>query len=207
MSPFDVICMFDFECKRRTPLRPMELLPTSVIEGGFVLWSLSKKTELESFGLSLCSEGLYAPGVAKWLSQDPASATYYAQRIEENKNIDNFAAMANLHDWVKQARKVWPKVHMVAYPAVFDWQFLNTYCLSYLGSNPFWGPNNDDAYTATDLDSYARGKLGRAWDAGLEDEWTKKIAEKNPQFRQHNALDDCRRQCRLMQKIHDYPSW
>lgn len=101
-------------------------------------------------------------------------------------------AMRQFEDWIQL---VTPRGHapiMVAFNAVFDWMFVDTYFHRFLGRNPF-------GHSALDIKAFYLGYAGGTW-AGTSMRVLSPLYL-GGQHLTHNALGDARDQANLFRQI------
>lgn len=104
---------------------------------------------------------------------------------------DPARAMARFAQWLSDVSGDGKPV-FAAFPAAFDWQFVNYYFHAYLGKNPFGsaGPC---------IKSYYMGMRRRAWSQSHKKGVTREFPPK--QAHTHNALDDAIEQAEIFEKM------
>jgi DNA polymerase III epsilon subunit-like protein len=101
-------------------------------------------------------------------------------------------AMARFEAWVVQATPAGSVPVLVAFNAVFDWMFVDTYFQRFLGRNPF-------GHSALDIKAYYMGMTGSDW-AGTSMRFLSPLyLEGRPLS--HNALGDARDQAELFRRM------
>ncbi len=87
----------------------------------------------------------------------------------------------------------------VAWPAAFDFSYVNWYCWKYLGRNPL-------GYSALDIRSYANGLAGHSSYYGLSEAKIRELAGEIDKkgLRPHVAVDDAIEQGRLFFALRNY---
>lgn len=101
-------------------------------------------------------------------------------------------AMRQFEDWIQL---VTPRGHvpiMVAFNAVFDWMFVDTYFHRFLGRNPF-------GHSALDIKAFYLGYAGGTW-AGTSMRVLSPLYL-GGQHLTHNALGDARDQANLFRQV------
>lgn len=114
-----------------------------------------------------------APGAAPnpdtmawWRSQPPAA--WDAHRVNIEKPEDAMLAFVGWAALSPDLRDLGVRLVPVAWPAAFDWSFLNYYLWRFVGSNPL-------GYQCADVRSYFTGAAASRWLAGTEDSNTLRV--------------------------------
>ena len=106
--------------------------------------------------------------------------------------IPPVVAMQQLADWVRRVAPAGQPPVMVAFNAPYDWAFINSYFLEYLGENPF-------GHNAIDIKAFYMGLMGCPWEETS-------MLYLSPRFLKgqqlpHDALADARLQAELFRKL------
>ncbi len=132
------------------------------------IYSIGSKAFLESEGLiGTHSVNLQEIEGGK---ENPDTMKFWAQnsRAFEITREDPQPIEPAMKSYVKWLKSLGPRLIFVAYPANFDFSFVNHYLLKYAGENPF-------GYCALDMKSFAASVLGTDFDETTEesmpDEW------------------------------------
>jgi hypothetical protein len=104
---------------------------------------------------------------------------------------DSKAAMERFNDWVIESSSS-SKPVFVGFNACYDWQFVNWYFLTYLGSNPF-------GFGGVDIKAYFMGKAGVGWLNSTSSQLPPRFQPDSPLT--HNALDDAKSQASIFRKL------
>ena len=80
----------------------------------------------------------------------------------------------------------------VGFNGCYDWQFVNWYCETYAGGNPF-------GFGGIDIKSYFMGLSGEPWAKTTSSQLPKEFQPDQEQT--HNALDDARAQASIFEKL------
>lgn len=99
--------------------------------------------------------------------------------------------MKDFRRWVETAAGDCKPV-FVGFNGCYDWQFVNWYCESFAGGNPF-------GFGGIDIKSYFMGFSGEAWAKTTSSQLPEEFQPDSPQT--HNALDDARAQASIFQKL------
>lgn len=100
-------------------------------------------------------------------------------------------AMKDFRRWVETTAGDCKPV-FVGFNGCYDWQFVNWYCESFAGGNPF-------GFGGIDIKSYFMGFSGETWARTTSSQLPKEFQPDIPQT--HNALDDARAQASIFQKL------
>lgn len=99
-------------------------------------------------------------------------------------------AMRTFQEWVERQTPPGARPVFVAFNAPFDWMFINTYFLHYLGSNPF-------GHNALDIKAFIMGRRGGTWSNTSLRVLSPLYLDGQPLT--HNALEDAQVQAKLFQ--------
>ena len=99
--------------------------------------------------------------------------------------------MKDFRQWVETAAGNCKPV-FVGFNGCYDWQFVNWYCESFAGGNPF-------GFGGIDIKSYFMGLSGESWARTTSSQLPEEFQPDSPQT--HNALDDARAQASMFQKM------
>lgn len=100
-------------------------------------------------------------------------------------------AMKEFRRWVEETSGGCRPV-FVGFNGCYDWQFVNWYCESFAGGNPF-------GFGGIDIKSYFMGLSGETWARTTSSQLPLELQPDSPQT--HNALDDARAQASIFQKL------
>jgi len=101
-------------------------------------------------------------------------------------------AMRQFEDWIELVTPKGNAPIMVAFNAVFDWMFIDTYFHRFLGRNPF-------GHSALDMKAYYLGMAGGSW-AGTSMRVLSPLYLAGRHL-SHNALGDARDQADLFRQV------
>jgi ribonuclease T len=101
-------------------------------------------------------------------------------------------AMRQFEDWIELVTPQGNAPIMVAFNAVFDWMFIDTYFHRFLGRNPF-------GHSALDIKAYFLGYAGGSW-AGTSMRVLSPLYL-GGQHLTHNALGDARDQANIFRQV------
>ena len=101
-------------------------------------------------------------------------------------------AMRQFEDWIELVTPAGNAPIMVAFNAVFDWMFVDTYFHRFLGRNPF-------GHSALDIKAYYLGYAGGSW-AGTSMRVLSPLYL-GGQHLTHNALGDARDQANIFRQV------
>lgn len=118
--------------------------------------------------------GMENPGTMKFWAENPRA---YEITREDPQPIE--PAMKSYVKWLKN---LGDRLTFVAYPANFDFSFVNHYLLKYAGENPF-------GYCALDMKSFAASLLGTDFDLTTEESMPKEWFPYNNPL-PHVAIND-----------------
>ena len=99
--------------------------------------------------------------------------------------------MKDFRRWVEQSTGG-NKAVFVGFNGCYDWQFINWYCESFAGGNPF-------GFGGVDIKSYFMGFSGLPWSKTTSSQLPAEFRPDEPQT--HNALDDARAQASIFHKM------
>jgi hypothetical protein len=137
-------------------------------------------------------EGQQNPDTMKWWKTQPDAWA------ELEKDVRNPAeAMPDFVLWCNQWRTATApgKLVAVAWPAAFDFSFVNYYCWRFAGENPL-------GFACMDIRSYAAGLVDSDHYYRLPESEIKAIAgQKQEGLQDHHALDDAIDQADLMKAL------
>lgn len=128
---------------------------------------------------------------------DPEASRIHGLDIERLKQegINPREAMKSFVDWAKDTAAAYGgKPVFVAFPAPFDWMFIDWYIQTYFGETPFKG--------ALDMKSYFMGMMNCLWQQTRKSELPAEFLSDLPHT--HNALDDAREQADVFRKMLAY---
>ena len=100
-------------------------------------------------------------------------------------------AMADFQKWIEE-NSSGQKPVFVGFNASYDWQFVNWYFDSFVGSNPF-------GFGAVDIKSFYMGLTGKDWSASSSSQLPERFQPDTPQT--HNALEDAKAQASIFLKM------
>jgi len=99
--------------------------------------------------------------------------------------------MNNFRRWIETSAGD-KKPIFVGFNGCYDWQFVNWYCVSVGGVNPF-------GFGGIDIKSYFMGLSGALWSKTTSSQLPREFQPDEPQT--HNALEDARAQASIFQKL------
>lgn len=106
-------------------------------------------------------------------------------------------AMRQFEDWVQLVTPRGNVPIFVAFNAVFDWMFVDSYFQRFLKRNPF-------GHSALDMKAYYMGKTGGTW-AGTSMRVLSPLYLEG-RYLSHNALGDARDQAELFRRMREDPA-
>jgi DNA polymerase III epsilon subunit-like protein len=99
--------------------------------------------------------------------------------------------MEDFYSWTKEVSKDYERPLFLGYNASFDWQFINSYFVKYIGENPF-------GYDPVDIKSYFMGRKGLKW-SNVSKKAIKKELGMSENDLPHNALYDAKEQAQMFE--------
>jgi len=142
--------------------------------------------------LSALPEAEQSPATMEWWATQPQA--WEALQVDARSPA---TALVDFAAWIDQWRMMTApgKVVAVAWPAAFDFSFVNYYCWRFTNSNPL-------SFACLDIRSYAAGLLNQPHYYNLPEEEIRKIAGvKRSDLKEHHALDDAIGQADLMKAL------
>jgi DNA polymerase III epsilon subunit-like protein len=112
------------------------------------------------------------------------------ERLEQEGQSPEIA-MKDFRRWVEATAGECKPV-FVGFNGCYDWQFVNWYCESFAGGNPF-------GYGGIDIKSYFMGLSGETWANTTSSQLPSEFQPDMPQT--HNALDDAQAQASIFHKL------
>ncbi len=100
-------------------------------------------------------------------------------------------AMSDFDAWITDIARGGRPV-FVAFNATFDWQFVNSYFITFLGRNPF-------GISGLDIKAYYMGKFSKKWGETTKRNFDKQFLSGRKHT--HNALDDAIEQAEIFEKL------
>lgn len=146
----------------------------SMLSFGSAAFRKNKKIiDTFSVNLEVLKGAKQDPNTMKWWKAQKKAWKACRKNLEKPKK-----AMVQYFKWLS---KLPGKPVFVAYPASFDFGFINWYFIKFTGKNPF-------SYLALDIKSYAMAVLGKPFHKVTKNTMPKKLFDKND--KSHVALDD-----------------
>ncbi|NJK90466.1 MAG: 3'-5' exonuclease [Blastochloris sp.] len=150
------------------------------------------------FSLGACVVG--DPTVSFYAELKPITKEFVAEALKiSGFNLERLEregqapenVMKDFRRWVETVTEECKPV-FVGFNGCFDWQFVNWYCESFAGGNPF-------GFGGIDIKSYFMGFSGETWARSTSSQLPEEFKPDIPQT--HNALDDARAQASIFHKL------
>jgi len=157
---------------------------------------IAGKYSMLSLGASLVGQ----PEVSHYVELKPISMEFVPAALEVSGfDLKHLAihgdapasAMPKFKRWVETTAGERKPV-FAGFNAVFDWQFVNWYLVTFAGENPF-------GFGGIDIKSYYMGLAGVPWAQTSSSQLPEDFQPDLPQT--HNALDDARAQASIFEKL------